>query len=114
MEATMDGFYSVYFTGLVGSGFGLLMIKGGKIIGADTEGVLYDGSYFLTKNGLVGSVIFKAPPNVHLVTGPKSGEEGLEMAIDLNLPKNFGNGQTLRIDTPNGPVNAIFRKLRDA
>jgi hypothetical protein len=41
----MDGFFRIAFTGAAGSGFGMLVLRGGVIVGADVGGAMYDGSY---------------------------------------------------------------------
>ena len=41
----MEGFFRITFTGTAGSGFGMLVLHGGVIVGADVTGAEYDGSY---------------------------------------------------------------------
>jgi hypothetical protein len=33
--------------------------------------------------------------------------------VKLNLPPNFADGRVITIDTPLGPVNAKFEKVKD-
>ena len=40
-----NGFFRIAFTGATGSGLGLLVLHNGSVVGADTGGGIYDGSY---------------------------------------------------------------------
>lgn len=111
----LNGFYSIYFTGLVGVGFGVIILKDGIIMGVDGAGATYDGNYEIdnTKGFIKGKIILKAPPGLQLVTGASSGSEPGRWEIPLILPSDLGNEKPLSIKTPTGPINVIFRKLRD-
>ncbi len=39
----LNGFYSVYYTGGTGSGFGVIVLKDGIVTGVDVSGGLFDG-----------------------------------------------------------------------
>jgi hypothetical protein len=109
----MDGIYAMYFTGSVGSGSGLLLLKDGIVAGADSAGGIYDGSYTLEKTGAVNiKVRLTLPPGASLVTGVAAGANSLAMDIPAQLPENFGNGQAIALNTPTGPINIIFKKIR--
>lgn len=110
-----EGFYSIFFTGVSGQGFGVIVLKDGTLVGADSAGGTYDGHYTIEneKQFLTGEVVLKAPPGIQLVTGAATGSEPASWTIPLSLPHDFGNGQPLSIKTPTGPINIIFRKLRD-
>jgi len=110
----MNGIYAIYFTGAFGSGHGVLLLRNGAIAGADASGVLYDGSYRVEGNGeiLRGSVRMMVPPGAGLVTGAAAGSEPLSFDIPLALPTHLGNGRPLLLQTPTGPVNIIFKRLR--
>ena len=41
----MDGIYSITFRGATDWGVGMLLLRSGRIVGADVSGVLYDGTY---------------------------------------------------------------------
>ena len=62
----MEGIYAIYFTGRVGSGSGLLLLKNGVISGADIAGGIYDGSYTLEGMGALNA-------NVRLTLPPGEG-----------------------------------------
>lgn len=110
----MEGIYAIYFTGRVGSGSGLLLLKNGVIAGSDIAGGIYDGSYTLEERGaLNANVRLTLPPGSSLATGGSAGSNPVVMDIPARLPENFGNGQAIALNTPNGPINIIFKKLRD-
>jgi hypothetical protein len=41
----LDGFYALYYTGSVSSGFAMIVLRSGIVTGADAGGGLYDGNY---------------------------------------------------------------------
>ncbi len=109
----MEGIYTMYFTGHLGSGQGLFLLKGGVVAGADAAGGTFDGSYKQEGGFLNGVVRMTVPAGGTLVTGAVAGQSPLTFDIPLQLPENFANGQTIALNTPTGPINIIFKKLRD-
>ena len=111
----INGFYAIYYTGVTGSGLGVLAINNGIIVGADMVGGRYDGTY--KQSAIAGDYDAKVriviPPGSSLVTGALAGPQPLYMDVVMTLPENLGGEQPIRIETPTGPVNVIFRKLRD-
>lgn len=106
--------YSAFFTGTTGNSFAIFYIGDGILFGLDAGLATYTGSY--TQAGpdapLVGAIELHAPANTPLITGqPPGGTQTIN--IPLTLPANFANGSVVRIETPMGPVNAIFRKGQD-
>ncbi len=109
----MNGIYVMYFTGATGSGHGLLLLQNGTITGADAAGVTYDGTYRLEGDNLVGTLKMIVPAGTSLVTGAAAGSSPLTFDIPLTLPSNFADGMPRILSMPTGPVNIIFRRLRD-
>jgi hypothetical protein len=110
----MEGIYVMYFTGSLGSGYGLLILKNGVIAGADAAGGIYDGSYTQEPGGTLNAKVRLAlPPGATLVTGAAAGETPMVIDIPAKLPENFASGQAIALTTPTGPINIIFKKLRD-
>jgi hypothetical protein len=110
----MEGIYAMYFTGAAGSGFAVFVMKGGVIAGADAVGGHLDGTYRETGDGRVAfSVTLTVPPGAWLVTGAVAGHEPLAQEITAALPTNFAEGNAQPVQTPTGPVNVIFKRLRD-
>ena len=109
----MEGIYAIYFTGMAGLGHAVFVMKNGIVSGADAMGVMFDGTYRdVGADTLDFSVTMTVPPGPPLVTGVTAEREPLVQEIAAKLPHNFGNGNPIGIDTPTGPVNAVFRKLR--
>jgi hypothetical protein len=110
-----NGFYAIYYTGATGNGMGLLAAKDSVVTGADISGGLYDGSF--QKNPLSGQIDINIrmafPPGTSLVTGAIAGAQPLVLQLTSPLPANFADGTPVGIQTPTGPVNVIFKKLRE-
>lgn len=108
----MEGFYAVYYTGTAGFGHAVLIINDGLVTGADVTGGIYDGIYSLEDNGdLKTAIALTVPAGTTLVTGQVLPED-FTQRITVNLRTGFADGQPVPIQTPMGPVNAIFKKLR--
>lgn len=109
----MQGFYALYYTGISGFGHAVLIMKDGLVIGADATGGVYDGTYQTVDNDIKVEVNLTVPAGATLVTG-QSLPEALTQKIVATLPSHFASGSPVSISTPMGPVNVIFKKLRDA
>lgn len=108
----LEGFYSVYYTGIAGFGHAVLAIAGGVVAGADPQGSIYDGTYTTDDDGNFEiSVTLKIPAGVTLVTGQPLPSD-FSQKIVATLRTGFADGQPVLVQTPMGPVNAVFRKLR--
>lgn len=109
----MEGFYAVYYTGVAGLGHAVLVINEKIVTGADVAGGVYNGSYSITEKGEFNVEInFTIPAGTTLVTGQTLPEE-FTQTITTKLNSNFANGQPVPVNTQLGPVNAVFKKLRD-
>lgn len=111
----MDGFYATYFTGAHGSGYAVLAMRSGVISGADPTGTSYDGvvEFSSTDESYRGTLLLRPAAGSILVTGVEMGSQPEPVAIPLRLPVDFANGQVIRIETPTGPINVTFKKLRN-
>ena len=110
----MNGIYAAYYTGVAGSGHALFTMIDGSIVGADVFGSLLDGTYRDVGDGdLEFIVTLTAPPGTSLVTGAVAGKEPLLQEIQQVLPADFGNGCPILVRTPTGPLNAVFKQLRN-
>ena len=110
----MNGIYAMYFTGAAGSSHAILVTKDGMIVGADATGGVLDGTYNDTGDGnLDVSVSVKVPAGASFVTGAVAGRDPMVQQISTKLPANLGNGNPIGVQTPTGPVNVVFRRLRD-
>lgn len=112
----IDGFFRMAYTGTAGSGFGLLVLRNGSIAGADVAGGTYDGTYIENSNtgDIDLRVIMSAPAGITPVqTGvPLTAPMSLPITATL-APADTVNEKIILLQTPLGPVNVIFKKLRD-
>jgi len=110
----MTGIYAMYFTGLAGSGHAVFVMKDGIVAGADTVGGVLDGTYKSASEGYLDvTVTLTVPPGAWLVTGAVAGDQPMAQEIKARLPENLGGGNPVTVQTPTGPVNVIFKRLRD-
>jgi len=112
-EGQMDGFYAIYYTGVAGFGHAVLVLNSGAIAGADVTGSTYDGQYSVNNGGSVhAEIVLTIPAGTTLVTG-QTLPSPFSQTIKVDLSPGFANGEPVPIQTPLGPVNGIFKKLRD-
>src|SRR6516225_9093463 len=111
----MNGFYVVYYTGKTGSGFAIIVFRDGIITGADASGGLYDGKYTVSedKRGLEGTIVMTVPPVVSLVIGAPISQVSYTQQFPISLSLDTDQNQSLRLQTPSGPINLNLKKLRD-
>jgi hypothetical protein len=112
----MDGFFRITFTGTAGSGFGMLVLHDGVIVGADVAGAKFDGSY--TDNSSTRALDFRvtmsAPAGITPVQTGIAVTEPINLPISGSLPLEDITSETpTLLETPLGPINVIFKKLRD-
>lgn len=110
----MNGIYAIFYTGSTGSGHAIIVMKNGILAGADAIGGILDGTYADSGDGyLEVAVSYTAPPGTSLVTGVIAGQRSLLQEINTRLPQSFSNGKPVLVQTPTGPINVIFKRLRD-
>ncbi len=110
-----EAFYSITFVGASGSwGFGMIVMDTGKIIGADVAGARYDGSYQFNKrtNMIDASIKLTVPAGVELVQGTPAQPNEWTLEFQASLPPDTQD-TPIGIDTPAGPVNVVFKHIRD-
>jgi hypothetical protein len=106
--------YVAYFTGVAGQSIGLFYIGDGVIAGIDVGGMQYDGRYSIGADGsLDGTVNYVLPTGIASITGAPAGAMPMQVATKLTLPPDFAGGRTITIETPTGPVNARFEKMKE-
>ena len=109
-----NAIYAMYYTGGSGSGHAVFVMLDGTVSGADVTGGVLDGTYAIGDDERVSfDVTLIAPAGVTLVTGQTAGVDPIEQQISATLPLGMGGGSPVQIHTPMGPVNVIFKKLRD-
>jgi hypothetical protein len=110
----LDGFYAAYFTGATGNSIGMFVFKEGVVVGADAGGGRYDGTYAMTPDNrfVAGVIHFSMPVGNLSITGVSAQSEPINIDVPLRLPVDFNRNDVHRIDTPIGPLNAKFEKIR--
>jgi hypothetical protein len=112
--AKSKALYNAYLTGVAGQSIGLFYIGDGLLIGIDVGTMQYEGSYTTLEDGsMQGTVEYVLPAGVPLITGAPAGTAPTRITVSLNLPANFDDGRVVTIETPLGPVNAKFEKVKD-
>lgn len=110
----MNGIYSIAFRGQADWGLGLLVLQNGIITGADVGGVTYDGTYKDLGSALTVDLKITVPPGARLVQGTPPRPVPYDVKFKETLPKDvLSSGASVTLNMPPGPVNVIFRKLRD-
>ena len=109
-----EGFYSIVFVGQTGdSGFGIIVLDTGRVVGVDITGARYDGTYaYNQQTDLIDvDLTLTVPPGVPLVQGIPARSEEWSFDFTANFPKETRESP-VEVNTPFGPVNTIFRYLR--
>lgn len=112
----MEGFYRIAYTGAAGSGFGILVFNSGKIAGADVAGGIYNGTY--TEDGPTNQINYQVMMQIPAGVAPV--QSGIPLAAPIAFPiqgvlqpSDVESGQPRLLQTPIGPVNVVFSKIRD-
>ena len=110
-----DGFFSIAFTGSAGSGFGVVLLYDGLVAGADVAGASYDGEYREnpTNHTLDFRITMRAPAGLTPVQTGVPLLTPLDLPITASFPDDLGAGHPMLLETKLGPVNIVFRKIRD-
>ena len=106
--------YAAYFTSFAGQSIGLFYIGDGVLAGIDVGTMKYDGTYKVLADGsMEGVVEYEVPAGVSLITGAPPSASATKFDLKLVLPAGFDDGRTITIQTPAGPVNARFEKVKE-
>lgn len=106
--------YAAYFTSFAGQSVGLFYIGDGVLAGIDVGTMKYDGVYKVLPDGAMEGVVeYVIPPGVSLITGAPPSASPTKFKLQLTLPPGFDDGRTVTIQTPAGPINAIFEKVKE-
>lgn len=108
----MSALYAMRYVGQTGAGAGAMYIGKGVIVGADTGGGRYNGTYTETGGRLKGSVVLAAPHGATLVNGQKLSP-GSSLQLTMDWPVGFANGQPQSINVGGRQVQVAFDKIGD-
>ena len=122
-KAFPDAMYATYLTGQAGRVAAILLFQDGVISGIDADGVTagvdayashYDGAYTLAPDHqhIVGKITVTSPAGVPAITGVSFAERPFTFDVPFEFPVNLDPDTVYRMETPSGPVNAKFKKLR--
>ena len=100
-----EGFYSIYYDGPAGKGVLLVCLKGGRLVGADMGGGVWQGAYRLHENDNVAECVFHFSAGRTLVTG-QTLDADVQQRKKLTIPLQMFAGQRCRVDIGFGPVSA--------
>lgn len=110
------GFLRIAFTGANGNGLGILVLHDGSLVGADTGGGIYEGSY--VENPDVRTLDFAI--TLSLPAGATPVQTGISLPAPMSVPikssvlqDDIGSENPTLVQTPLGPVNVLFKKIRD-
>ncbi len=110
-----EGFWQIEFRGERDHGVGVLVLDTCMIVGTDTTGVTYDGSYEYNPrtDKLDWELTLTVPPGVSLGQDHPAQDRESRMEIKCSLPRDLGHETPVPVKTPTGTVNVIFKKIRD-
>jgi hypothetical protein len=112
----LDGIFRIAYTGTTGRGLGILVFHKGFVVGADTGGGTYDGSY--TENPETRALDLFI--TLSLPAGAEPVMTGIPLSVAMNLPiraslrqEDIDSDQPTLVQTILGPVNVLFKNIRD-
>jgi hypothetical protein len=110
----VSGFYLMRFKvptdhGLA-EGAGALSFKRGVIVGVDSAGVRYDGTYVDENGRIRASIILDIPAETPLTTGVKTTMP-TRLALPLELSADFADGRPHKMEFDGRSVEVTFEKL---
>lgn len=111
-ENEVEGFYSLYFTSKEGYGVAMVAARKGRIVGSDPTGVKLDGAYVKKEDRYEAKVRVDAPAGTQLVQGGSAGKNGHAYEVAFQFDKRPDEVPYIRVETPLGPINVKFVKLR--
>src|SRR4051812_34762836 len=112
---TREGFWSVYYAGVFGNGMGIIVLDSGMVVGADVTGGIWEGEYQFnseTRQLDIRLTVALPPEILSAVTGQES-KVGFREQYQFSLPREMNEEVTHNIQTALGPINAVFKKIRD-
>ena len=110
----MEGIYAMYYIGSEISGHAVLVMKDGVIAGADSIGGTLDGTFEeVDDDSFKLSLTFQTPVGSRRLNGGVVERDGPTQNFIKILPKNFSNSYPIGIQTSEGPINVVFKRLRD-
>ena len=92
----------------------MLVLQRGKVTGADVGGIRYDGEYRDSGSTVDFEITMIVPPGTTLVQGTPARPDKYTISFAARISKDdIAENRTVLLDLPQGPINSIFRKLRE-
>jgi hypothetical protein len=115
MENSMGTFYAMRYSSdrTENSGVGALYLGNGILVGMDSNGGRYHGTYKELNGRIMGSAMLSFPNGGTTVTGLPM-KPGWKAPLATNWPADLGNGQPLNIDLMQDQVEVTFEKIGEA
>jgi hypothetical protein len=110
--SSLDGFYAIFMASQGGEALAVITLDQGVICGAGLDSTRYDGAMMPGDGGFDVALHVFVPAELDLIQGGNSGSAGLEFDLAFWLPVDFAKRDFITIETPQGLVNARFRRLR--
>jgi hypothetical protein len=111
----INGFFRMAYTGASGSGFGIIVLRDGSVAGADVAGGTYDGNY--TENPKTDEISLNV--TLAMPAGLAPVQTGIPLTAPARVPitatllqADLNAEKPILIETPLGPVNVIFKKIK--
>lgn len=114
MNQNFDGFYISYMTGRTGNTLALFVFSNGVIAGADMGGGIYDGKYSVDEGTSMAhlTITFVLPAGNSSITGKSADMEPIRIKVPLELPVPTPSDSIFELNTPLGPLNTRFERIR--
>lgn len=113
MVDEIAGIYACYYSSTEGYGAAIFLAFQGKLTGVDPNGVLLDGFYGKAGGCYRLKVLVDAPAGTQLVQGGEAGPKGQKYEVEVPFKESLTEQPFFEVDTPLGPLNVRFQKLRD-
>jgi hypothetical protein len=113
--AGKEGFWSIEFEGKHGRNFGVLALDTEIVVGVDSRGGIWNGSYSYDKRTEMIDIDLKVryrPDVASSITG-KCELQGHVEAFSFRVPNRFDRGLTEHIESNLGPITFTLKKIRD-
>jgi hypothetical protein len=113
---SVDGTYSFAYCGETGIGIGVFTIQNNVFKGSDLGGGRYSGTLTELPNGIGYRIVYDmfTPAGVFLVQGTSPQDiSHTRSGITHDIPRDFGNGEPIKLFVPPGQITIMIRKIAD-
>lgn len=108
----MSALYIMRYLGATGVGFGSVYIGKGSIVGVDTGGGRYHGTYTEDAERMKAAINLTMPDGGVLVTGAQI-PPGTSIPMSADWSTSFADGSPQSVNVAGGDVQVTFEKVGD-